>query len=61
MLRVARTPDQLAAVIGHEIGPVLADQPTSRSPKLAVQSGLMLVDLLAEEPGPHRRGTKSSE
>jgi predicted Zn-dependent protease len=52
MLRVARTPDQLAAVIGHEIGHVLADHSNERlTQELAVQGGLMLVDLLAEEPG----------
>lgn len=52
MLRVARTPDQLAAVIGHEIGHVLADHSNERlTQELAVQGGLMLVDLLAENPG----------
>ena len=52
MLQVARTPDQLAAVIGHEIGHVLADHSNERlTQELAVQGGLMLVDLLAEDPG----------
>lgn len=52
MLRVAQTPDQLAAVIGHEIGHVLADHSNERlTQELAVQGGLMLVDLLAENPG----------
>jgi predicted Zn-dependent protease len=52
MLRVARTPDRLAAVIGHEIGHVLANHGNERlTQQLAVQSGLMLVDLFAEEPG----------
>lgn len=52
MLQVARTPDQLAAVIGHEIGHVLADHSNERlTQELAVQGGLMLVDLLAENPG----------
>jgi predicted Zn-dependent protease len=52
MLRVARGPDQLAAVIGHEIGHVLADHSNERlTQELALQGGLMLVDLLAEEPG----------
>jgi predicted Zn-dependent protease len=52
MLRVARTPDQLAAVIGHEIGHVLANHSNERlTQELALQGGLMLVDLLAEEPG----------
>jgi predicted Zn-dependent protease len=52
MLGVARTPDQLAAVIAHEIGHVLADHSNERlTQELAVQGGLMLVDLFAEEPG----------
>ena len=52
MLQVARTPDQLAAVIGHEIGHVLAEHANERlTQELAVQGGLMLVDLFAEEPG----------
>lgn len=52
MLGVARTPDQLAAVVAHEIGHVLADHSNERlTQELAVQGGLMLLDLLAEEPG----------
>ncbi|MCF7985729.1 MAG: M48 family metallopeptidase [Thiohalocapsa sp.] len=52
MLGVARTPDQLAAVIGHEIGHVLADHANERlTQQLAVQGGLMLVDLFPDEPG----------
>jgi predicted Zn-dependent protease len=52
MLRVARKPDQLAAVIGHEIGHVLAEHANERlTQELAVQGGLLLVDLFAEEPG----------
>lgn len=52
MLRVARTPDQLAAVIGHEIGHVIADHANERlTQELAVQGGLMLVDMLAEDSG----------
>jgi predicted Zn-dependent protease len=52
MLRVARTPDQLAAVVAHEIAHVLADHSNERlTQELAVQGGLMLVDLFAEEPG----------
>ena len=51
-MRVARTPDQLAAVIAHEIAHVLADHSNERlTQELAVQGGLMLVDLFAEEPG----------
>jgi predicted Zn-dependent protease len=52
MLRIARTPDQLAAVIAHEIAHVLADHSNERlTQELAVQGGLMLLDLFAEEPG----------
>nr|WP_300988912.1 M48 family metalloprotease [Thiocapsa sp.] len=52
MLRVARTPDQLAAVIAHEIAHVLADHSNEcLTQELADQGGLMLVDLFAEEPG----------
>ncbi|NCA72324.1 MAG: M48 family peptidase [Sphingobacteriia bacterium] len=52
MLHVARTPDQLAAVIAHEIAHVLADHSNERlTQELAVQGGLMLVDLFTEEPG----------
>jgi predicted Zn-dependent protease len=52
MLRVAQGQDQLAAVIGHEIAHVLADHSNERlTQELAVQGGLMLVDLFAEEPG----------
>lgn len=52
MFRVARTPDQLAAVIAHEIGHVIADHSNERlTQELAVKGGLLVVDLLAEEPG----------
>ena len=52
MLSAARTPDQLAAVIGHEIAHVLADHSNERlTQELAVQGGLVLVDLLSEDPG----------
>ncbi len=52
MLRVAQTPDQLAAVIGHEIGHVIANHANERlTQELAVQGGLMLADLLAEDSG----------
>lgn len=51
MLRIASTPDQLAAVIAHEIGHVIADHSNERlTQQLAVQGGLMLVDLFADEP-----------
>lgn len=52
MLGVARTPAQLAAVIGHEIGHVLAEHANERlTQELAVQGGLLLLDMFAEEPG----------
>lgn len=52
MLRVAPTQDQLAAVIAHEIAHVIADHGNERlTQELAVQGGLMLVDLLVEQPG----------
>lgn len=52
MLRIAETQDQLAAVIAHEIAHVLADHGNERlTQQLAVQGGLLIVDLLAEEPG----------
>ena len=58
MLQVARTPDQLAAVIGHEIGHVLADHANERlTQQLAVQGGLMLVDLFAEDSGSFEQET----
>lgn len=52
LLEVARSPDQLAAVIAHEIAHVRADHGNERlTQQLAVQGGLLLVDLLAEDPG----------
>jgi predicted Zn-dependent protease len=43
MLRVARTPDQFAAVVGHEIGHAIANHANERlTQELAVQGGLML-------------------
>jgi predicted Zn-dependent protease len=52
MLRVAESQDQLAAVIGHEIAHVLAEHSNERlTQELAVQGGLLLVDLLAEDAG----------
>lgn len=51
MLKVARTQDQLAAVIGHEIAHVVANHGNERlTQELAVQGGLILADLLAEHP-----------
>lgn len=55
MLKVAATPAQLAAVIGHEIGHVLASHGNERlTQELAVQGGLKLIQLLGEhEDGAH--------
>jgi predicted Zn-dependent protease len=44
LLRVARTPDQLAAVVGHEIGHVLAGHSNERvSQEYAAQAGLQIA------------------
>jgi predicted Zn-dependent protease len=52
MLQIARTQDQLAAVIAHEIAHVIADHGNERlTQEMAVRGGLMLADLLAEDPG----------
>ncbi|WP_386115912.1 M48 family metalloprotease [Thiohalocapsa marina] len=56
---VAGTPAQLAAVIAHEIAHVLAEHSNERlTQELAVQGGLMPVDLFAEEP--RSRGVAST-
>jgi predicted Zn-dependent protease len=48
LLKVAKTPDQLAAVIGHEIAHVLAGHSNERvSTAFATQSGLQLASLLS--------------
>jgi predicted Zn-dependent protease len=45
LFQVARTPDQLAAVIGHEVGHVLANHSNERaSQNLMVQGGLAAAD-----------------
>lgn len=47
MFAVAKTPGQLAAVIGHEIGHVIARHGAERvSTAMAAQSGLMVADAL---------------
>lgn len=51
MLRVAHTQDQLAAVIAHEVGHMLADHANERlTQQLAVQGGLAIVDLFSDDP-----------
>jgi predicted Zn-dependent protease len=48
LLKVAKTPDQLAAVIGHEIAHVLANHSNERvSTAFAAESGLQLAAALA--------------
>lgn len=52
MLKVARTQGQLAAVIAHEVGHLLADHANERlTQQLAVQGGMALLDLFSEDPG----------
>lgn len=49
LLRVAETPAQLAAVIGHEVGHVLADHGNERlTQQLGIKSVLLLVGFLGE-------------
>lgn len=49
LLDVARTPDQLAAVIGHEIGHVLADHGNERvSQQSALQIGMQTVAVMTD-------------
>jgi predicted Zn-dependent protease len=51
ILKVASTQGQLAAVIAHEVGHLLADHANERlTQQLAVQGGLALVDLFSEDP-----------
>lgn len=50
LLKVATTPDQLAAVIGHEIGHVQAQHGNERmSVQFATQTGLQLLNALSGE------------
>jgi predicted Zn-dependent protease len=49
LLKVAETPDQLAAVIGHEVGHVLADHGNERlTQQLGIKAGMLVVGLLGE-------------
>lgn len=49
MLKVATSADQLAAVLGHEVGHVIARHGAERvSQAMAAQAGLMVTDLLLE-------------
>lgn len=50
MLSLATTQAQLAAVIGHEVGHILADHANERmTQQLAVRGGLALFDLLSDQ------------
>jgi predicted Zn-dependent protease len=49
MFRVAEGPDQLAAIIGHEVGHLLADHGNERlTQKLGLRIALMLIGLFGE-------------
>lgn len=53
LLKVAKNQDQLAAVIGHEIGHVLANHGNERvSQQFAVQQGMSLVQALSNVQSP---------
>jgi len=55
MFKVAKTPDQLAAVIGHEMGHVLAEHGNERiSQALAVQGALVVTDAALQLKGEKR-------
>lgn len=57
MLKVAKNADQLAAVIGHEVGHVIAKHGNERvSAQFATQSGLALIDVLTSDKDPQTRG-----
>jgi predicted Zn-dependent protease len=50
LLKVAKTPGQLAAVLGHEVGHVIARHGAERvSQTMATQSGLILADILLDQ------------
>ncbi len=55
LLKVATTPDQLAAVLGHEVGHVIARHGAERvSQGLATQSGLILADAMLDKQNSSR-------
>jgi predicted Zn-dependent protease len=57
ILPVANSADQLAAVLGHEVGHVIARHGAERvSQGLATQSGLILADILLGQSGNENRG-----
>jgi predicted Zn-dependent protease len=52
MLNMASKPGQLAAVIGHEIGHVMAQHSNERlTQQLGIKAVLFLVNLFSDEPG----------
>ena len=52
LLEIARTPDQLAAVVGHEVAHVLADHGNARmSAAVATQAGLTAAQIYAAGSG----------
>lgn len=56
LLKVAETPDQLAAVIGHEIGHVMAQHGNERmSIQMATQTGMQLMKTLSGEPSEEKQ------
>lgn len=56
MLDVAETPDQLAAVLAHEVAHVLAQHSNARvSAAYATQAGLQLTQILAGKPTPAKQ------
>lgn len=56
MITTAQNPDQLAAVIGHEIGHVLAEHGNERvSQNMVAQGGLMAASIMLGEPNNKNR------
>lgn len=56
LLDVAQTPDQLAAVLGHEVGHVMAKHGNERmSIQYATQSGMQMIQAIAGEPTPEKQ------
>jgi len=56
MLKIAKTPAQLAAVLGHEVGHVIAQHGNERiSQTLATESGLALLSMAAATNDPAKQ------
>lgn len=59
LMKVATTPDQLAAVLGHELGHVIAEHGNERvSEQLAVEGGAALLAALAATDDPKKAETR---